>query len=43
MFKILLVLIVVGFVLWRFRVPIMAKVLGQPQSRIQRQIDERKK
>lgn len=43
MLQILLVLIVVGFVLWRFRVPIMAKVLGQPESRIQRQIDRRKK
>jgi hypothetical protein len=43
MFKILLVLIVVGFVLWRFRVPIMAKVLGQPESRIQRQVDRRRK
>jgi hypothetical protein len=43
MLKILLVLIVVGFVLWRFRVPLMAKVLGQPQSRIQRQIDRRRK
>ncbi len=43
MVKILLLLVVLGFVLWRFRVPILAKVLGQPQSRIQRQIDQRKK
>jgi hypothetical protein len=43
MLKILVVLIVVGFVLWRFRVPLMAKILGQPESRIQRQIDRRKK
>ena len=42
MLKILVLLIVVGFVLWRLRVPIMAKLLGQPQSRIQRQIDRRK-
>ena len=43
MLKILVVLIVVGFVLWRFRVPLMAKILGQPESRIQRQFDRRKK
>ncbi|MDE0777537.1 MAG: hypothetical protein OSB43_14770 [Nocardioides sp.] len=43
MLKILVVLIVIGFILWRFRVPLMAKVLGQPESRIQRQIDRRKK
>ncbi|WP_323792976.1 hypothetical protein [Nocardioides sp.] len=42
MFKILLVLIVLGFVLWRFRVPILAKILGQPQSRIERQLNRRK-
>ena len=36
MLKVLVVLIVVGFVLWRFRVPLMAKILGQPESRIQR-------
>ena len=43
MLKILVVLIVIGIILWRFRVPLMAKVLGQPESRIQRQIDRRKK
>ena len=43
MFKILIVLIVLGFVLWRFRVPLLAKVLGQPQSRIERQLNRRKK
>ena len=43
MLKILVVLIVIGFILWRFRVPLMAKVLGQPESRIQRQLDRRKK
>ena len=42
MFKILLVLIVLGFVLWRFRVPILAKILGQPESRIERQLKNRK-
>ncbi len=41
MFMILLVLVVL-FVLWRFRVPILAKILGQPQSRIERQLNRRK-
>lgn len=43
MLMILLVLIVVGVVVWRFRVPLLAKVLGQPQSRIERQLNRRKK
>lgn len=42
MLWILLVLVVVGVVAYRFRVPLLAKILGQPQSRIQRQIDRRK-
>ncbi|CAN5244579.1 hypothetical protein BH09ACT12_BH09ACT12_18960 [soil metagenome] len=43
MFKILLLLIVVAFILWRLRVPLLAKILGQPQSRIERQLNRRKK
>ena len=43
MLMILLVLIVVGVVVWRFRVPLLVKVLGQPQSRIERQLNRRKK
>ncbi len=43
MFKILIVLIVIGFILWRFRAPLLAKILGQPQSRIERQLNRRKK
>lgn len=42
MLKILLLLIVLGFVVWRFRAPILAKILGQPQSRIERQLNRRK-
>ncbi len=42
MLKILILLVVVGFVLWRFRVPLLAKVLGQPQSRVERQLNRRK-
>jgi hypothetical protein len=39
---ILLVIVVVGFVAWKVRVPLMAKVLGQSQSRIDRQLNRRK-
>ncbi len=35
-------LIVVGFVVYKFRVPIMAKVLGQSESRVNRQINRKK-
>jgi len=38
----LLVIVVVGFVAWKVRVPLMAKVLGQSQSRIDRQLNRRK-
>lgn len=34
--------IVVGFVVYKFRVPIMAKVLGQSESRVNRQINRKK-
>ena len=42
--KILLLIAVIAAVvaLYRFRVPIMAKVLGQPQSRVQRHLDRRR-
>jgi hypothetical protein len=39
---ILLVVVVAGFVLWRMRVHLLAKLLGQPESRINRQINRRK-
>jgi hypothetical protein len=39
---ILLVLIVGGVAAWKFRVQLLAKVLGQPEPRIQRAIDRRK-
>lgn len=42
-FLVLVVLVVGGFVAWRMRVPILAKLLGQPQSRIDRQINRRKR
>jgi hypothetical protein len=42
-FLILVVLVVGGFVLWRMRVPLLAKLLGQPESRIDRQLNRRKR
>ncbi|HEX4472763.1 MAG TPA: hypothetical protein VH085_12405 [Nocardioides sp.] len=39
---ILLVIIVAGFTLWKLRVPLLAKILGQSQSRVGRQINRRK-
>jgi hypothetical protein len=35
---IVLGLVVVGFIAYRLRVPIAAKILGQPESRIRRQL-----
>jgi hypothetical protein len=39
---ILLVIVVAGVVAWKLRVPLLAKILGQPQSRIDRQLNRRK-
>jgi hypothetical protein len=40
---ILIVLVVGGVVAWRMRVPLLAKVLGQSESRIDRQLNRRKR
>ena len=39
---IIVTLVIVGIVAWRMRVPLVAKVLGQPQSRIDRQLNRRR-
>ena len=40
----LLLVIIAGLVaVYRYRVPILAKVLGQPQSRIERQLNRRRR
>lgn len=41
-FLILLALVAVGFVAWRMRVPLLAKLLGQSEGRVNRQINRRK-
>lgn len=42
MFWILLIIAAV-VVAYRFRVPLLAKVLGQPESRIERRLNQRKR
>jgi len=41
-FLIIVALVVAGIVVWRMRVPLLAKVLGQPESRIDRQLNRRR-
>jgi hypothetical protein len=42
MFWVILLVIVAGVLAYRFRVQLLAKILGQPESRVQRQIGRRK-
>ena len=41
-FLILVLVIVALVVVYRFRVPLLAKLLGQPQSRIERRLNQRR-
>jgi hypothetical protein len=41
-FLILVVIVIGGYVAWRYRVPLLAKVLGQSESRVNRQLDRRR-
>lgn len=41
MFWILLI-VVAAVLAYKFRVPLLAKILGQPQSRVARQLNRRK-
>jgi hypothetical protein len=41
-FLIILAIVVVGVVVWRRRVPLLAKLLGQSESRIDRQLNRRR-
>ena len=38
----ILLVIVLGVLAYRFRVPLLAKILGQSESRVDRQINRRK-
>jgi hypothetical protein len=42
-FLIIVAVIVIGFVAWRMRVSLIAKALGQDKSRIDRQLNRRKR
>ena len=41
-FLILLVIVVAAYGVYRLRVPILAKILGQPQDRIERRLNQRR-
>ena len=41
-FLIILAIVIAGIVVWRRRVPLLAKLLGQPESRIDRQINRKR-
>lgn len=43
MLWILLILVVVGVVAYRMRVPLLAKILGQDQGRVERRLNQRKR
>lgn len=38
---VLLGIILAAFLLWKFRVPLLARILGQPEARIKRQLRKR--
>ena len=42
-FLIFLAFVVAAVVVWRMRVPLLAKVLGQSEDRVRRQIERRKR
>jgi hypothetical protein len=42
-FLVVLAIVVAAVVVWRRRVPLMAKFLGQPESRVERQLNRRRR
>jgi len=42
-FLVILAIVVVGVVVWRRRVPLLAKLLGQSESRVDRALNQRKR
>ena len=42
MLWIILLVVVLGVLAYRFRVPLLAKVLGQDEARVRRQLNRRK-
>ncbi|HEX5088084.1 MAG TPA: hypothetical protein VFV89_09760 [Nocardioides sp.] len=41
-FLIIVAIVVVGVVVWRRRVPLLAKLLGQSESRVDRQLNRKR-
>ena len=41
-FLIILAAVIAGIVVWRLRVPLLAKVLGQSESRVNRQLNRKR-
>jgi hypothetical protein len=41
-FLILVAVVIAGYVAWKYRVPLLAKVLGQSESRVNRQLNRRR-
>ena len=39
---IIVAIVAIGFVVWRRRVPLLAKLLGQSESRVNRQLNRRR-
>ena len=42
-FLIIVALVVAAVVVWRLRVPLLAKLLGQSEERVRRQIERRRR
>jgi hypothetical protein len=41
-FLVVVLVIVAAVVIWKLRVPLLARILGQPQSRIERRLNQRR-
>jgi hypothetical protein len=38
-----LLIVVAAVLVWKFRVPLLARVLGQPERRIERRLEQRRR
>ena len=43
MLFVLLIIVAAAVLAWKFRVPLLARVLGQPESRIERRLEQRRR
>jgi hypothetical protein len=42
MFWFIVILVIAGVVAYKYRVQLLARILGQPQSRVERRLNQRK-